>query len=88
MSQVFHNRKSPISPQSYGKSHLLQAQHFEISTKNATSINFIHGNDLPEEHVYENTSICIEKTKVEQEPIFYISEQVWTWVYYHAKTRL
>ena len=68
MSQVFHIRESPPSPQSYGSSHLFQAQHFEISTKNATSINFISGSDLPKEHVYESTSIYIEKEKEEKEP--------------------
>ena len=66
-------RKSPFSPQSYGKSHLLQAQYSEISTKNATSINFTSASGLPEEHVYENTSICIEKEKEEQEPTLIIS---------------
>ena len=55
MSQVFHIRESPPSPQSYGSSYLLQAQHSDISTQNPTSIN-------------ENTSICIEKEKEEQEP--------------------
>ena len=54
LSQVFTIRESPLSPQSYGKSQLLQAQHSKISTKNATSIN-------------ENTSVCIEKEKEEQE---------------------
>ena len=68
MSQVFHIRESPPSPQSYGSSHLLQAQHSKISTKNATFINFISRSGLPEEHVYENTSIYIGKEKEQQEP--------------------
>ena len=55
MSQVFTVRESPISPQSHGKSHPLQAQYSHISTKNATSIN-------------ENTSICIKKEKEEKKP--------------------
>ena len=68
MSQVFHLRESPISPQCYGSSHLFQAKHFEINMKNATSINLISRSDLPKENVYENTSICIEKGKEEKEP--------------------
>ena len=67
MSQVFHVKESSPSPQSYGSSHLFQAQHSKINTKNATSINFISRSGLPKEHVYENTSIFIEKGKVEQE---------------------
>ena len=59
MSQVFHITESPPSPQSYEKSNLFQAQHSEISTKNATPINFINGSDLPKEHVYENTSFVL-----------------------------
>ena len=55
MSQVFTIRESPLSPQSYGKSHLLQAQHSKNSTMNATSIN-------------QNAFISIEKAKEEQEP--------------------
>ena len=68
MSQVFHIRESPLSPKSYGKSQLLQEKHSKISTKNVTSINFISGSGVHEEHVYENTSVCIDTEKVEQEP--------------------
>ena len=68
MSQVFHIRESPLSPQSYGKSQLLQVQHFDISTQNETSINFISGGGLHEEYIYENTYVCIGKEKEKQEP--------------------
>ena len=63
MPQVFHIRESPLSPQSYSQSQLSQAQYSEISTQTYTSINFISGSDLLEEHLYENTSIYIEKEK-------------------------
>ncbi len=68
VSQVFHIRESPLPPQSYGKSQLLQVEHSKISTQNASSINFISGGGVHEEYVYENTYVCIEKEKVEQEP--------------------
>lgn len=58
---------SPRSPQFYGKLQLLQVQQPKISTQNTTSINSISGGSLHEEHVRENTSICIEKEKEEQE---------------------
>ena len=55
MSQVFHIRELSLTPQSFGKSYLLQAQHSEISTQDATSINFISGGGLHKDNVYDNT---------------------------------
>lgn len=67
MSKIFHIRESPLSTLYCGKSQLLQAQQPKINTQSATSINFISGGGLHEEHVSQNTSICIEKKKKEQE---------------------